>query len=200
MRSPDVTWHPSRLEAGRRHDALRLGRATVWFTGLPASGKSTLAAAVEEALVGRGTRAYLLDGDNLRHGLNGDLGFGPADRAENVRRTAHVAAILADSGCIALVSLVSPYAHDRQAARAVHVAQGIPFLEVWVSTPVETCARRDPKGLYARAHRGELTGLTGVDAPYEAPTEPDVEVDTEAVPVEVGAQRVVDALDLVLVR
>jgi bifunctional enzyme CysN/CysC len=160
---------------------------------LPASGKSTLAAAVETALIADGRRAYLLDGDNLRHGLNGDLGFGQADRGENVRRTAHVAAILADSGCIALTSLVSPYAADRFAARALHETQGLPFLELFVSTPLEACASRDPKGLYARARRGELSGLTGVDDPYEAPADPELEIDTSSVSIDEGVTQVVRA-------
>jgi bifunctional enzyme CysN/CysC len=118
----------------------------------------------------------VLDGDNLRHGLNGDLGFSAADRAENVRRTAEVAALLADAGVVVLVALVSPYRADRAAARAVHERAGLPFLEAWVSTPLEECERRDPKHLYARARAGELRGLTGVDDPYEPPDAPELEV------------------------
>src|SRR3954468_12874619 len=165
MRSPDVTWHAGALA---REERLSRG-ATIWLTGLPASGKSTIAAAAERRLVESGRPAYLLDGDNLRHGLNGDLGFSEADRAENVRRTAHVARLMADAGTVALVSLVSPYASERDRARALHAEEGLPFFEVWVDTPVEVCERRDPKGLYARARAGELRGMTGVDAPYEAP-------------------------------
>jgi bifunctional enzyme CysN/CysC len=169
MRSPDVTWHDAALSREARWAALGTRGATVWLTGLPASGKSTVAAAVERRLVEAGRPAYLLDGDNLRHGLNGDLAFSEGDRAENVRRTAHVARLLADAGAVALVSLVTPYAAERDRARALHADSGLPFAEVWVATPVEECEARDPKGLYARARRGELTGLTGVDAPYEPP-------------------------------
>jgi bifunctional enzyme CysN/CysC len=144
------------------------------LTGLPAAGKSTIAGALEERLALAGYRAYRLDGDNLRHGLNSDLGFEAADRAENIRRVAHVASLFADSGAIALVSVISPYAVDRQLARALHERGELDFLEVFVDTPVEECERRDPKGLYARAREGKLHGFTGVDAPYERPREPDV--------------------------
>jgi adenylyl-sulfate kinase len=152
-RSPDVTWHEGALSRAARWRALGegAGGATVWFTGLSGSGKSTIAAALEARLVADGRPAYLLDGDNLRHGLNGDLGFDAAARDENVRRTGEVARLFADAGLVALVSLVSPYAAARDAVRALHEADGLPFLEVWVSTPPEECARRDPKGLWARA-------------------------------------------------
>jgi bifunctional enzyme CysN/CysC len=176
MRSPDVTWHSGALTREARWAALGTRGATVWITGLPASGKSTLAAALELRLVESGRPAYLLDGDNLRHGLNGDLGFSEADRAENVRRAAHVARLIADAGVVALVSLVSPYAAERARARALHDEAGLPFLEVWVDTPLAECERRDPKGLYARARAGELPDLTGVGAPYEAPTAADLVV------------------------
>jgi bifunctional enzyme CysN/CysC len=173
-RSPNVTWHGGKLEREERWQKLGQRGAVVWMTGLPASGKSTLAHAAEQALVDTGQPAYVLDGDNLRHGLNGNLGFSPEDRAENVRRTAHVAALLADSGAVALVSLVSPYAADRAAAREIADAVGIEFAEVFVDTPIEECERRDPKGLYARARSGEIKGFTGVDAPYEAPERADL--------------------------
>jgi bifunctional enzyme CysN/CysC len=163
--------------------ALGHGGATVWITGLPSSGKSTIAAALEARLLAEGIPAYRLDGDNLRHGLNGNLGFSPEDRAENVRRTAHLARVLADAGTVAIASLVSPYATDRASARAIHEELELPFLEVYVDTPLEECERRDPKGLYARARAGEITNFTGVDAPYEPPTAPDITLgrgDTEA--------------------
>jgi bifunctional enzyme CysN/CysC len=124
-----------------------------------------------------GRAAYVLDGDNLRHGLNGDLGFSAEDRTENVRRTAEVAALIADAGVVCLAALVSPYAADRAAARAAHARRELPFLEVHVATSLEECERRDPKGLYARARAGELSGLTGVDAPYEAPERPDLRIE-----------------------
>jgi bifunctional enzyme CysN/CysC len=165
--SEDVTWHPTATE--------RLTRgATVWLTGLSGSGKSTVAVECERLLLGAGRPAYVLDGDNLRHGLNGDLGYSAADRAENVRRVGHVARLLADAGVVALVPLISPYRADRDAVRALHAEAGIDFLEVHVDTPIELCERRDPKGLYAKARAGEIRGFTGIDDPYEAPEAPDL--------------------------
>jgi bifunctional enzyme CysN/CysC len=177
----EVTWHEGELTRERRWSALGQKGTTLWFTGLPASGKSTIAAALEARLVEAGIPAYRLDGDNLRHGLNENLGFSPEDRAENVRRTAHAARLLADAGVVALVSLVSPYAADREAARGVHAEQQIDFLEVFVDTPLSECERRDPKGLYARARRGELPDFTGISAPYEAPESPELVLGAEDV-------------------
>jgi bifunctional enzyme CysN/CysC len=172
----EVTWDRHGLARRARWALLGQRGATLWLTGLPASGKSTIAAALEERLARDGYRAYRLDGDNLRHGLNSDLGFDPGDRAENIRRVAHVASLFADSGTIALVSAISPYAVDRALARSVHERGELEFVEVFVDTPLEECERRDPKGLYARCRSGKLQGLTGVDAPYERPREPDVEL------------------------
>jgi adenylyl-sulfate kinase len=192
QRSTNVVWQQG-IQREQRWSALGHGGATVWMTGLPASGKSTVAAGVEASLLQAGRSAYVLDGDNLRHGLNGDLGFSAEDRAENVRRTAEVSALLADAGVVVLVALVSPYRADREAARAAHDRRGLPFLEVWVATSLEECERRDPKGLYARARAGELTGLTGVDDPYEPPESPDVVVRGDE-PVEDAVARVLGAL------
>jgi bifunctional enzyme CysN/CysC len=166
----DITWHAGEVA---RADRPSLG-ATVWLTGLSGSGKSTVAVAVERALVEAGRPAYVLDGDNLRHGLNADLGFSAADRAENVRRVGHVASLLADAGVVALVPLVSPYRADRDLVRALHAEADIPFVEVFVDTPIELCEERDPKGLYKKARAGELTGFTGIDDPYEAPAHPEL--------------------------
>jgi adenylyl-sulfate kinase len=199
VRSPDVTWHANELTREVRWQALGSAGATVWFTGLSGSGKSTIAAAVEKRLVADGRPAYLLDGDNLRHGLNGDLGFEPAARDENVRRTGEVARLFADAGLVALVSLVSPYAAARDAVRALHEAESLPFFEIWVSTPPNECARRDPKGLWARARSGELSGLTGVDAPYEAPERPALTLDAE-VPVADAVGRVATLLEQPVLR
>jgi adenylyl-sulfate kinase len=174
--SANVTWQEGAVERAQRWDALGQRGATVWFTGLPASGKSTLAAAVEARLLRGGRAAYRLDGDNLRHGVCGDLGFGAEDRNQNVRRTAEVARLFADAGLVALVSVVSPYAAGRRAARELHERDGLRFVEVYVNTPLDECVRRDPKGLYARALAGELRDFTGVDAPYEAPVSPDAEL------------------------
>jgi adenylyl-sulfate kinase len=191
-RSSNVVWQQG-IRREQRWAALGHGGATVWMTGLPASGKSTIAAGVEAHLLSEGRGAYVLDGDNLRHGLNGDLGFSAADRAENVRRTAEVSALLADAGVVVLVALVSPYRADRAAARAAHDRRGLPFLEVWVATSLEECERRDPKGLYARARAGELTGLTGVDDPYEPPEAADVVVRGDE-PLEEAVARVIGAV------
>jgi bifunctional enzyme CysN/CysC len=193
-RSPNIKWQRSTLTRRRRWQSLGHPGATVWFTGLPAAGKSTIAGAAEEHLVSAGRPAFLLDGDNLRHGLNGDLGFDEAARCENVRRTAHVARLLAESGTVALVSLVSPYARDREEAAELHTAIDLPFIEVFVDAPLELCEQRDPKGLYARARAGELCGLTGIDAPYEAPSQPDLVLHSGRETVQEAVERVMGAL------
>jgi bifunctional enzyme CysN/CysC len=174
----DIRWHPSALDREHRAQATSQRGATIWFTGLPASGKSTVAVAVERALVESGDVAYLLDGDNIRHGLSDDLGFSPGDRAENIRRVGHLTRLFADAGVVALASLVSPLKSDREIARALNDAAKLPFIEVHIATSLAECEKRDPKGLYARARAGELKGLTGVDAPYEAPENPDLVLDT----------------------
>jgi adenylyl-sulfate kinase len=188
-----VTWHSSTVAREQRWDTLGQRGATVWFTGLPASGKSTVSAALEVRLIEEGRAAYRLDGDNLRHGVCGDLGFSAEDRDRNVRRTAEVARLFADAGLIAVVSIVSPYAAARTAARELHERDGLRFVEVFVNTPLEVCEQRDPKGLYARARAGELHGFTGVDDPYEPPREPDVELCV--VDVETAVSMVLQALD-----
>ncbi len=192
--SPNVVWQRPVLTRERRWEALGHAGATIWFTGLPAAGKSTIASAVEERLVIEGRHALLLDGDNLRHGLNADLGFDEDARTENVRRTAHVASLLAESGAIALVSLVSPYARDRQNAATLHADGGLRFIEVFVDAPLALCESRDPKGLYARARSGELTGMTGVGAPYEHPLSPDVVLRSGEETVEAAVERVMRSL------
>lgn len=185
-RSQNVVWHAGSLR--------RAGGATVWMTGLPGAGKSTLACAVEADLARQRIPCYCLDGDNLRHGLNGDLGFSAADRHENVRRTAEVARLLADAGLVAVCALVSPYRAGREHARQIHDSSGLPFLEVHISTSLAECERRDPKGLYARARAGAISGMTGVDDPYEAPTDPEIEIDCGAESVAVGVEMVLAAL------
>jgi bifunctional enzyme CysN/CysC len=193
-RSPNVRWQGSRVTREVRWRELGHGGATLWFTGLPGAGKSTVAAAVEERLLQVGRPAFLLDGDNLRHGLNGDLGFDETARTENVRRTAHVARLLAESGTVALVSLVSPYAADRQTAASLHATDELEFLEVFVDAPLELCEQRDPKGLYARARAGELSGLTGVGAPYEPPENPHLTLGSGGETVEQEVERVMALL------
>jgi bifunctional enzyme CysN/CysC len=193
-RSPNVRWQGSRMTRAGRWTSLGHGGATLWFTGLPGAGKSTIAAAVEERLIEAGQPAFLLDGDNLRHGLNGDLGFDDQARSENVRRTAHVARLLAESGTVALVSLVSPFAADREAAAALHSADDLEFIEIFVDAPLALCEERDPKGLYARARSGELAGLTGIGSPYEAPSTPDLVLGTCEETVEREVERVLELL------
>jgi bifunctional enzyme CysN/CysC len=175
----NITFHPSSLSREARREALGTSGATIWMTGLSGSGKSTIAAALEHTLVSGGRNAYMLDGDNLRHGLNADLGFSEEDRAENVRRVGEVAKLLAESGVIAIASLVSPFKDARDKVRAAHEAAGIPFYEVFVDTPLEECERRDPKGLYAKAREGVITDLTGVGSPYEAPESPELTTDSD---------------------
>ncbi|MGH3451909.1 MAG: adenylyl-sulfate kinase, partial [Haloechinothrix sp.] len=168
--APHVVWHKPTVTREQRATQ----GMTVWLTGLSASGKSTVGAELERRLVASGRPAYLLDGDNLRHGLNAGLGFNTADRTENVRRAGEVAKLFADAGLIAVVSLISPYRADRERVRTTHEATGLRFVEVFVDTPLEVCAGRDPKGMYAKARAGEVTGFTGVDDPYEAPRSPDL--------------------------
>jgi len=163
--SDNIVWHQGAVS---REQRLSRG-ATVWFTGLSGSGKSTVAHECEVLLLEQGRPSYVLDGDNLRHGLNGDLGFSAAHRTENIRRVGEVARLFADAGVVALVPVISPYRADRARARAAHEAAGLPFVEVFVDTPIDVCEQRDPKGLYAKARRGEIVGFTGVDDPYEPP-------------------------------
>jgi adenylyl-sulfate kinase len=189
----DICWHEGNVARDARWERLGQRGVTVWFTGLSGSGKSTIAAAVEQHLLEAGRWAYRLDGDNLRHGVCSDLGFSRDDRAENARRVAELALLFADAGSVALVCLVSPYAADRRHARAAHEEAGIGFVEVFVNTSIEECARRDVKGLYAKARGGALSNLTGVGSPYEPPASPDVEL-TEALDVTAATTRVLDAL------
>jgi bifunctional enzyme CysN/CysC len=158
----------------------------VWFTGLSASGKSTLADATARLLADRGRACYLLDGDNLRHHLNADLGFDRAGRAENVRRIGEVARLMADAGLVTLVPVISPYRADRERVRAIHADAGLSFLEVHVATPLSECERRDPKGLYRLARAGGLPGFTGIDDPYEAPSAPELRLQTTVSPAELA--------------
>ncbi len=190
----DVVWHPGAVSAGRRAGVTGGRGVTVWLTGLSGSGKSTVAHRLEDRLVSSGRAAYVLDGDNVRHGLNGDLGFSPDDRTENVRRIGEVARLMADAGLVVAVPVISPYRADRQKARRAHEAAGLPFVEVWVSTPLEVCEQRDPKGMYARARAGEIAEFTGIDAPYEPPVEPDLTLDTSQLGVEDCVERIIGRL------
>jgi bifunctional enzyme CysN/CysC len=179
--SPNVVRHEAgRLSRLERFAALGTSGATLLFTGLSGAGKSTLAAGVEEAFVRGGRPAFLLDGDNLRHGLNADLGFSDRDRTENVRRAGEVAAMFAEAGALALIALICPFAEDRQLIRTLHEQAGLAFAEIFVDTSIEECERRDSKGLYARARAGQLPGFTGIDSAYEVPQNPELVLGPEA--------------------
>ncbi len=187
----NVVWHEGAVKRGDRISATGGPGVTVWLTGLSGSGKSTIAYEVEKRLVPAGRAAYVLDGDNLRHGINADLGFSKEDRTENVRRVGEIARLMADAGLVVLVPVISPYRVDRQAVRHKHEEIGLRFVEVFVDTPLEVCEERDPKGLYARARAGEITSMTGIDGPYEAPVESDVAVDGSAMSVSDAADAVI---------
>jgi len=192
--SPNVVWHAGSVSRTDRERLLGQRGATVWFTGLSGSGKSTVAVAVEARLVAAGRLCYRVDGDNLRHGLNRNLGFSAEDRAENVRRTGEVCRILADAGVIVLASLVSPFRADRAAVRAVHAEAGVPFLEAFVEVPLEVAEARDPKGLYRKARAGEIRDFTGIHQPYESPESAEIVLDTSRLSVDESAAKVVEAL------
>jgi bifunctional enzyme CysN/CysC len=190
----NATRDGARIDPQRPLSAIGQRGATVWLTGLSACGKSSIGTVVETTLIASGRGAYLLDGDVLRTGINSDLGFDRESRRENVRRIAHIAALFAESGAVAIVSLISPYAADRRAARALHERAGLPFLEVFVDTPLQICEQRDPKGLYRRARAGELSGMTGIDDPYEAPPKADLVIDGARVSVDDAAELVLREL------
>ncbi|MBC8101339.1 MAG: adenylyl-sulfate kinase, partial [Cytophagales bacterium] len=177
-KSDNITQSQGQVTSGDRARRNRHRGAVVWLTGLSGAGKSTIAHSVERVLFERGHQVTVLDGDNLRFGLNGDLGFSPGDREENIRRVAEVARLFADSGQIVVTALISPYRESRARARAIAAAAEVPFIEVFVKAPLETCEARDPKQLYQRARAGEIKDFTGIDAPYEEPEQPEVVLDT----------------------
>jgi adenylylsulfate kinase len=189
IRATNITWHEGHVSRPERETLLKQRGATLWFTGLSGSGKSTIAFTLEHALVQQGQLAYVLDGDNIRHGLNKNLGFSAADREENIRRIGEVAKLFADAGLVVMTSFISPYRKDRDAVRALHEQAGLPFIEVHVATPIDTCESRDPKGLYKKARAGELKNFTGIDDPYEPPLKPEVTLDaTNTSPQEATVQ------------
>lgn len=177
IKATNITWHEGHVTREERGQLLKQQGCTLWFTGLSGSGKSTIAFTLEHALVQRGRLAYVLDGDNIRHGLNKNLGFSAADREENIRRIGEVAKLFADCSVIAMTSFISPYRKDRDLVRSLHDAGKMPFIEVYVNTPIATCEQRDPKGLYKKARAGELKGFTGIDDPYEEPLKPELTID-----------------------
>jgi adenylyl-sulfate kinase len=174
----DIRWHPGSADAALRARCAGQRGLTVWLTGLSGAGKSTIAVAAERALLEKGCLAMRLDGDNLRHGLNAGVGFDEAGRAEAVRRAGEAALLLAECGAVAIVAMISPYRADRDRVRARHAEAGIPFLEAFVDAPLAVAESRDPKGLYAKARRGEIAAFTGIDAPYEAPVSAELHLRT----------------------
>ena len=190
----NITWHEGHVDRADREKLLKQRGATVWFTGLSASGKSTIAFTVEHALVERGQLAYVLDGDNVRHGLNKNLGFSPEDREENIRRIGEVAKLFADAGALTFTSFISPYRADRDKAREIHAEAGLPFIEVYVKASVEVCEQRDPKGLYAKAREGKIPEFTGISAPYEEPLKAEIVIDADKLTVQEAAKQVLEYL------
>ena len=194
LEAQNITWHEGHVDRKEREKLLQQKGCTIWLTGLSASGKSTLAFTLEHALMNRNRLAYVLDGDNVRHGLNKNLGFTAEDREENIRRIGEVAKLFADAGFITITSFISPYIRDRALARKMHEDTGLFFVEVFVDAPLEICEKRDPKGLYKKARSGEMKGLTGIDDPYEAPERPDIVIKSEEMTPQEGAMRILGYL------
>jgi adenylylsulfate kinase len=193
IKATNITWHEGHVSRAEREKLLNQKGVLLWFTGLSASGKSTMAYTLEHALVQRGRLAYVLDGDNIRHGLNKNLGFSADDRKENIRRIAEVGKLFVDAGVITMTSFISPYRADRDAARAT-LGEGH-FFEIFCDTPIDVCEQRDPKGLYKKARAGELKGFTGIDDPYEAPARPELVLDASKVKPEEAAVRLIELLE-----
>lgn len=192
QKATNITWHAGEVSAADRESLLKQHGVVLWFTGLSGSGKSTIAVALEQALHAAGHLCYRLDGDNIRHGLNNDLGFSPEDRNENIRRIGEVSKLFADAGVIVMTSFISPYRSDRDMVRALVPAGR--FVEVYVQCPVEVCEQRDPKGLYKKARAGEIPEFTGVSAPYEEPVKPEVIINTSGTSVDAAVEQLVQYL------
>lgn len=195
QKSTNITWHEGEVSAEERFKNMGQKGVTVWMTGLSGSGKSTVAVALEQVLLQRAKHAYRLDGDNVRHGLNKNLGFSAEDRTENIRRIGEVAKLFADAGQIAITSFISPYAADRDLVRKLHDNASLPFIEVFVDCPLEEAEKRDPKGLYKKARAGEIKGFTGIDAPYEAPEKAELHLPTHQYSVADSVQAILDVLE-----
>lgn len=194
QKATNVHWHHGEINRPQREKLLGQKGATLWFTGLSGSGKSTVAVALEAALYDMGKLCYRLDGDNIRLGINKNLGFSAEDRAENIRRIGEIAKLFVDSGVIALSSFVSPYLADRDSVRALHNASDMPFIEIYVECPLEVAEERDPKGLYKKARAGEIKNFTGIDDPYEAPVNPELVLNTAELTLEQEVQAILDYL------
>ncbi|KAK0443107.1 adenylylsulfate kinase [Desarmillaria tabescens] len=190
----NITFHPGSVSAEERTSLLTQKGATIWLTGLSASGKSTIACALEQHLLHLHKFTYRLDGDNVRFGLNKDLGFDEKSRNENIRRTSEVSKLFADSSCIAITAFISPYRADRVFAREIHEQASLPFIEVFVDAPLHVVEQRDPKGLYKKARAGEIKDFTGISAPYEAPEKPEIHIDTSTTDVAESVRIITDYL------
>lgn len=187
--STNIVWHASEVTKEKRQHQKGHKSAILWFTGLSGSGKSTISVALETALYAKGIHTYRLDGDNVRHGLNNNLGFSPEDRTENIRRIGEVSKLMVDAGLFTLTAFISPYLEDRnQVRRLVEVDE---FIEIYVKANVETCEQRDPKGLYKKARLGEIKGFTGIDAPYEEPIQPEITIDTNELSIEASVEVII---------
>jgi adenylylsulfate kinase len=184
QKATNVTWHDGEVSRAERYEILGQRGATIWFTGLSGSGKSTIAVALEKELLRLGKVSYRLDGDNVRMGINKNLGFSEEDRHENIRRIGEVSKLFCDAGTIALSSFISPYRVDRNAVRELHEAASLPFIEVFVDCSLAVAEDRDPKGLYKKARAGEIKGFTGIDDPYEAPVNPEIHLHTDQMSLE----------------
>ena len=195
QKATNVHWHGGEINRPERAQLLGHGGATLWFTGLSGSGKSTIAVALEQALYQRGVLVYRLDGDNIRLGINKNLGFSAEDRAENIRRVGEVSKLFVDGGVIVLSSFISPYLVDRQIVRELHEADNMPFIEVFVDCSLEAAEERDPKGLYKKARAGEIKNFTGIDDPYEAPEAPEVHLHTDQQSLEEEVEQLVELLE-----
>lgn len=196
QKATNITWHEGDVTRAERRQNLGQNGATVWMTGLSASGKSTVAVALEQVLLQRGKHAYRLDGDNVRHGLNKNLGFSAEDRTENIRRISEVARLFADAGMLTITSFISPYRADRDLARKLHNEAGLVFVEVYMSCPLAVAEKRDPKGLYKKARAGEITGFTGIDDPYEPPPNPELKLPTDKLSVEQSVLKLLEFLEM----
>jgi len=192
--STNVTWHDGEISREHRFEILRQKGVTVWFTGLSGSGKSTVAVALEKALFAMGKLSYRLDGDNVRLGINKNLGFSEEDRTENIRRIGEVAKLFGDAGTISLSSFISPYKADRDQVRALHEAANLQFVEVFVDCALSVAEERDPKGLYKKARTGEIKNFTGIDDPYEAPENPEIHLHTDVMSLEEEVAIIIDYL------
>ncbi len=190
--SENIVWHESKVTKSARRELNNHKSAVIWFTGLSGSGKSTVSVELEKELYSQGVRTYRLDGDNVRHGLNKNLGFSPEDRKENIRRIGEVSKLMVDAGLFTLSAFISPYREDRDEVR--ELMENDEFIEVFVDASVETCESRDPKGLYKKARAGEIKGFTGIDAPYEEPKDPEVTIDTDKLTLEESVQKIVTYL------